>query len=145
VDVNDALSPESAAGVELRSLLWLRMSAERTLKLAAKPWSRLEQALRATDLLLQTGGFAAIVLDMNDVLPHRGSRTGRIRPGASDRPSKHLSLGLFLVWIRSQHFDCVEGLGSASRPESIAGGLTTIVFVLKCKVPRSSTTRMSIG
>ncbi|HYK36108.1 hypothetical protein [Alloacidobacterium sp.] len=34
-----------------------------------KPWSRLEQALRATDLLLQAGGFAAIVLDMGDVLP----------------------------------------------------------------------------
>jgi hypothetical protein len=71
VDVNDALSPESAAaaGVDLRRLLWLRMSAERKLKLTDKPWSRLEQALRATDLLLQTGGFAAIVLDMSDVLP----------------------------------------------------------------------------
>ncbi len=31
------------------------------------PWSRLDQALRATDLLLQAGGFAAIVLDMGDV------------------------------------------------------------------------------
>ena len=29
-----------------------------------KPWSRIEQALRATDLLLQGGGFSAIVLDM---------------------------------------------------------------------------------
>ena len=36
---------------------------------AAKPWSRLDQALRATDLLLQAGGFSAIVLDMGSVTP----------------------------------------------------------------------------
>lgn len=36
---------------------------------AAKPWSRLDQALRATDLLLQAGGFSAIVLDMGSVAP----------------------------------------------------------------------------
>ena len=32
-----------------------------------KPWSTLDQALRATDLLLQAGGFAAIVLDLGSV------------------------------------------------------------------------------
>jgi hypothetical protein len=30
----------------------------------SKPWTRIEQALRVTDLLLQAGGFSAIVLDM---------------------------------------------------------------------------------
>lgn len=35
----------------------------------AKPWSRLDQALRVTDLLLQGGGFSAIVLDMGSVAP----------------------------------------------------------------------------
>jgi hypothetical protein len=76
VDVNDALSPESAAaaGVELRRLLWLRMARERKASLSEKPWSRLEQALKATDLLLQTGGFAVIVLDMSDVLPQHTMR-----------------------------------------------------------------------
>jgi hypothetical protein len=76
VDVNDALSPEatSAAGVELRRLLWLRMSAERGKKVADEPWSRLEQALKATDLLLQTGGFGAVVLDMSDVLRQHAQR-----------------------------------------------------------------------
>jgi hypothetical protein len=34
-----------------------------------KPWSRLDQALRATDLLLQAGGFSAIVLDMGSIPP----------------------------------------------------------------------------
>ena len=32
-----------------------------------KPWSRIEQALRATDLLLQGGGFSAIVLDLGSL------------------------------------------------------------------------------
>ena len=34
-----------------------------------KPWSRIEQALRVTDLLLQAGGFSAIVLDMASLAP----------------------------------------------------------------------------
>jgi hypothetical protein len=76
VDVSDALSPESAAGanIVLKRLLWLRMSAERRERIADKPWSRLEQALKATDLLLQAGGFAAIVLDLSDVLPQHVMR-----------------------------------------------------------------------
>lgn len=71
VDVGDALSPDSAAAANiiLKRLLWLRMSAERRQRVMDKPWSRQEQALKATDLLLQAGGFAAIVLDMSDVLP----------------------------------------------------------------------------
>jgi recombination protein RecA len=39
-----------------------------------KPWTRIEHALRATDLLLQTGGFSAIVLDMGSVAPEHGLR-----------------------------------------------------------------------
>lgn len=37
-------------------------------------WTRLDQALRATDLLLNTGGFRAIVLDMGDVAPEQARR-----------------------------------------------------------------------
>jgi hypothetical protein len=39
-----------------------------------KPWKRIEQALGATDLLLQGGGFSAIVLDMAGVAPECVSR-----------------------------------------------------------------------
>ncbi|MGH9615961.1 MAG: recombinase RecA [Acidobacteriaceae bacterium] len=39
-----------------------------------KPWSRIEQALRATDLLLQAGGFRAIVLDMASLAPEYALR-----------------------------------------------------------------------
>ncbi len=83
VDVYDALDPESAAacGVKLSNLLWLRMSEKRTAKKvfasrkdAQKPWSRLDQALKATDLLLQAGGFCVVVLDMSDVRPQDAVR-----------------------------------------------------------------------
>jgi hypothetical protein len=76
VDVNDAFDPESAAanGVSLRQLLWVRC---RYVKAAAKlerPWARLDQALRSTDLLLQAGGFAAIVLDLGATACEHGNR-----------------------------------------------------------------------
>ncbi|MGI8771291.1 MAG: recombinase RecA [Acidobacteriaceae bacterium] len=41
---------------------------------SGKPWSRLDQALRVADLLLQAGGFSAIVLDMGSIAPDYASR-----------------------------------------------------------------------
>jgi recombination protein RecA len=42
---------------------------DRKAKFPEKLWSRLDQALRVTDLLLQNGGFGAIVLDMGSLAP----------------------------------------------------------------------------
>ena len=90
VDAGDAFDPESAAasGLNLRQLLWVRcrdvsiasagngsrISPAWKAKTQAPIWTRLDQALRATDLLLQAGGFAAIVLDLGDMAPEHGSR-----------------------------------------------------------------------
>ncbi len=78
VDASDAFDPESAAanGVCLEQLLWVRCSDQpQTLsKTNKKTWTRLDQALRATDLLLQAAGFAAIVLDLGDVAPEHAHR-----------------------------------------------------------------------
>jgi recombination protein RecA len=41
---------------------------------AQKPWSRLEQALKVTDLLLQAGGWSSIVLDMGSIAPEYALR-----------------------------------------------------------------------
>jgi RecA/RadA recombinase len=38
-------------------------------RLPARPLARIDQALRVTDLLLQAGGFSAIVLDMGSIAP----------------------------------------------------------------------------
>jgi len=90
VDAGDTFDAESAAasGVILRQLLWVRcrsastvsdgngsrISPDRKTKTQAPIWTRLDQALRATDLLLQAGGFAAIVLDLGDMAPEHGCR-----------------------------------------------------------------------
>lgn len=47
---------------------------QKNLFVPRKPWSRLDQALQSTDLLLQNGGFAAIVLDMGDIAPEHALR-----------------------------------------------------------------------
>ena len=82
IDADDTFDPESAAasGVRLRQLLWVRcrdgasqVTANRW-KNDEKPWTRLDQALRAADLLLQAGGFAAIVLDLGSMNPSHGIR-----------------------------------------------------------------------
>ncbi len=39
-----------------------------------KPWPRMEQAMCATDLLIQTSGFAVIVLDMGSLTPEAALR-----------------------------------------------------------------------
>ncbi len=75
IDAYDTLDPESAAacGVGLKQLLWVRCrNAHGYTK--GKPWTSLDQAVRATDLLLQAGGFAAIVFDLGTIAPEHASR-----------------------------------------------------------------------
>lgn len=43
-------------------------------KSRSKPYSSIDQALRVADLLLQAGGFSAIVLDMGSIAPEHASR-----------------------------------------------------------------------
>lgn len=61
VDVSDSFDPAiaSAAGAELRGLLWVRCGG------------RSASALRATDLLTRCPGFAVVALDLGEVPPHR--------------------------------------------------------------------------
>jgi recombination protein RecA len=102
VDASDAFDAESAAaaGLSLRQLLWVRCrprnasnritssrasangasphsNSFRPNTLAASPQTSLQtldQALRATDLLLQAGGFSALVLDLASTPPEHGYR-----------------------------------------------------------------------
>src|SRR5271155_5778296 len=66
VDGRDAFDPAAAlaAGISLRQLLWVRCK-------------NIEQALRATDLLIQGGGFGLLALDLSDVAP-RVVRQGQL-------------------------------------------------------------------
>src|SRR6202035_1696570 len=56
VDARDSFDPLTAnvAGIDLKKLLWVRCQ-------------NIEQALRATDLLIQAGGFGIVAVDLSDV------------------------------------------------------------------------------
>jgi recombination protein RecA len=58
VDARDSFDPylASAAGVVLNQLLWVRCQ-------------NADQALRATDLLIQGGGFGLVAVDLSDIAP----------------------------------------------------------------------------
>lgn len=58
IDGHDAFYPHSAeaAGVKLKNLLWVRCH-------------NVDQSLRATDLILQGGGFGMVILDLSDISP----------------------------------------------------------------------------
>jgi recombination protein RecA len=70
VDASDALDPQSvaAARVEWERLLWVRCGEN-----SCPAERRLEQVLRASDLLLESGGFGLIALDLGD-LPEPAAR-----------------------------------------------------------------------
>jgi hypothetical protein len=88
VDASDAFDAESAAaaGLNLRQLLWVRCQPRKpTTRITIRPGAfrpnapapslqTLDQALRATDLLLQAGGFSALVLDLASTPPEHGYR-----------------------------------------------------------------------
>jgi hypothetical protein len=82
VDISDAFNPRSAAaaGVNFERLLWVRCGGtkqkagspqrhrvtekdENARRQIEKP---IEQALRVTDLLLQSGGFGLVIIDLGD-------------------------------------------------------------------------------
>jgi recombination protein RecA len=52
----------------------VRPAQEAPLATPLSPWARIEQALKVTDLLLQGGGFSAVVLDMASVPARYTSR-----------------------------------------------------------------------
>ena len=69
VDASDALDPQSAAAaaIDLDHLLWVRCGEN-------SPQKCLEQLLRAADLLLESGGFGLIALDLGDLPPQSARR-----------------------------------------------------------------------
>jgi hypothetical protein len=121
IDASDALNPHSAeaAGVELDRLLWVRCGEVPVQKNSLQkprvkqrtpqtpfdfnrasswpPEHRLEQVLRATDLLLESGGFGLIVLDLADLPPQSARRIPlttwfRFRRAVENKPTILLAI-----------------------------------------------------
>lgn len=103
VDASDSFDPQSAqaAGVDLKRVLWVRCSEDRVIRSSGhrvienkepitrssehpmgrfsvdrkrRQMSRVEQALKATDLLIQGGGFGLVVVDLANIAPDAARR-----------------------------------------------------------------------
>lgn len=113
IDASDALDPHSAsaAGINLDRFLWVRCGegsaqrhrlidkakVRRQASAAHEFEGRLEKVLRATDLLLESGGFGLIVLDLADIPPQAARHIPlttwfRFRRAVEHKPTILLSL-----------------------------------------------------
>ncbi|HXM61094.1 MAG TPA: hypothetical protein VN950_09560 [Terriglobales bacterium] len=110
VDISDAFNPHSAAaaGVNFEKLLWVRCGMR--LQKSGSPQRRrtteknnekiekpVEQALRVTDLLLQSGGFGLVIIDLGDTplkMAHRIPLTSWFR---FQRAVEHTATVLFVI------------------------------------------------
>jgi hypothetical protein len=146
IDANDGFDSESAAanGVALHRLLWVRCKSPGA---TAKPWARLDQAMRATDLLLQAGGFAALVLDLGATAPEHACRIPlatwfRFRQGA-DRTRSSLLVVAQKALAQSSAAVVLE-----CAPLNVQAGNGTVLSGCKYQVStgriRSSTTTLPI-
>jgi recombination protein RecA len=106
IDGRDAFDPHSAeaAGVKLSQLLWVRCR-------------NIDQALRSTDLLLQSGGFGVIALDLADIPPETVRHVPlnvwfRFRRAVEDTPT------IFLVIEQEPHAKTCASLVLRMRTEA---------------------------
>jgi RecA/RadA recombinase len=119
IDGCDAFDPHSAeaAGVDLKKILWVRCK-------------NIDQALRSADLLLQSGGFGFVALDLTDIAPRLVRQVPldswfRFRRAVEDSPTILVlldSLGAHTELLRSRVQRAAVGSGRASfRVDSPAG------------------------
>jgi recombination protein RecA len=92
VDATDAFHPASAenSGVDLSRVLWVRCGTSSGNRGAAL--NAVEKALKVTDLLLQSGGFGLVAVDLGDIAPDVARRVPltswfRFRRAVEDTPT----------------------------------------------------------
>jgi hypothetical protein len=117
VDISDAFNPHSAAaaGVDFEKMLWVRCghlhkpgSPQRrpsallragsiTEKKNEKIEKPVEQALRVTDLLLQSGGFGLVIIDLGDTPLKMARRIPLASWFRFQRAVEHTTTVLFVI------------------------------------------------
>ncbi len=159
VDASDALDPHSAAaaGVDLERLLWVRCGEDVPTKSAKRksgcPISRaafgrevgtsrrsehcLEQVLRATDLLLESGGFGLIVLDLADLPPQEARRVPLTTWFRFRRAIEHTPTILLAIEHQPIAGSCSSlllQLGSQAESESVHNALSHAQLLTKLNI-----------
>src|ERR1700685_3656184 len=108
VDISDAFNPHSAAaaGVNFEKMLWVRCG--RSQKSGSPQRHRdteknktietpVEQALRVTDLLLQSGGFGLVIIDLGDTPLKMARRIPLTSWFRFQRAVEHTATVLFVI------------------------------------------------
>jgi recombination protein RecA len=133
VDARDAFDPVTAeaAGTNLSHLLWVRCGKTRQ---KLRP---LEQAFKVADLLLQSGGFGLIVVDLSDI----AEKLVRNVPISSwfrfSRVVESLPTALVFIEQHPHATSCAElVLKLAAAPATFSGKLLTS-FTLNADVART--------
>jgi hypothetical protein len=122
VDASDALDPQSAAdaGIELDRLLWVRCGeSSPKSKNQDRSEKNLEQLMRVADLLLESGGFGMIALDLSDIPPQHARRIPLATWFRFRRAVEHTPTVLLAVERQSIAGSCSSlliKLGSLQRP-----------------------------
>ena len=117
VDISDAFNPHSAAaaGVNFERLLWVRcgIGLQKSRSPQRHPWIALragsdpgknekiekpvEQGLRVIDLLLQSGGFGLVIVDLGDTPLKMGRRIPLTSWFRFQRAVEHTATVLFVI------------------------------------------------
>ncbi|MGA9968281.1 MAG: hypothetical protein WBQ10_23985 [Terriglobales bacterium] len=109
VDISDAFNPHSAAaaGVNFEKMLWVRcgeikQKADSPQRLRVTEKNKnierpVEQALRVTDLLLQSGGFGLVIIDLGDTPLKMARRIPLTSWFRFQRAVEHTATMLFVV------------------------------------------------
>lgn len=109
VDISDAFNPQSAAaaGVNFEKMLWVRCGMRwqksgspqrhRDTEKNEKSEKPVEQALRVTDLLLQSGGFGLVIIDLGDTPLKMARRIPLTSWFRFQRAVEHTATVLFVI------------------------------------------------
>jgi len=130
VDAEDAFDPSSAAaaGVLLDRLIWVRSSGA-------------ERALKAVDLLIQGGGFGAVVLDLGDTAPAAARRISLTSWFRLRRAVEHTPTLLIAVARQSNARTCASLLLECTRERAQWSGAPRASRLLRGFQSRATSTR----
>jgi recombination protein RecA len=137
VDANDSFQPESghAAGIDFSRLLWVRCGKS---KVKLRP---LEQAFKVTDILLQSGGFGVIAIDLSGMSERIVRRIPLSTWFRFSRVVERQSAALVFLEQEPHATSCAGLVLRVQSGPTLLSGTQFTGFDLEIEVVRDSTTR----
>jgi len=143
IDVSDALDPHSAAaaGIRLERLLWVRCGLNAPASPRQNPSRNeersVEQALRAADLLLQSGGFGLLALDLAGIPGKTARRVPLTTWFRFRRTIEHTSTLLLILTTQP----CAQACASLSlQMKTDSSGARLQASAIRCQLSENRST-----